>query len=72
VIFDIDSHLGFFTKYCLEQNPTAEIYAFEPQTDLVQRAKEALPHSNIHRNNLALRTHNGELDFFVNTEKNMQ
>ena len=42
LIFDIGSHIGFFSEWCLSLNPQVKIFAFEPMPLLFETMKERL------------------------------
>lgn len=42
VIFDIGGHIGLFSQWCLQLNPQAQIFFFEPFPQHLEQAKERL------------------------------
>ncbi|PZM85629.1 MAG: hypothetical protein DLD55_06405 [candidate division SR1 bacterium] len=42
VIFDIGGHIGLFSQWCLQLNPQAQIFFFEPFFQHLEQAKERL------------------------------
>lgn len=74
IIFDIWSHVWFFSLWCLKQNPNLEIHSFEASKENFEKSKEILKEfrENIVFNNWFVDFFTWEKDFFKNYDKSMQ
>lgn len=73
IIFDIGGHLWFFAKYCINLNPEAKIYYFEPVNNFYTKAKDFLEEDKrVIFNNKWIWINNCSKDIFINDTKSMQ
>ena len=74
LIFDIGSHIGFFSEWCLSLNPQVKIFAFEPMPLLFETMKERLSlyQNQIHFFNYGISSKTEKIPFFFNAQKTMQ
>ena len=74
LIFDIGSHIGLFSEWCLSLNPQVEIFAFEPMPLLFETMEERLSsyQNQIHFFNYGISSKTERIPFFFNSQKTMQ
>lgn len=74
IIFDIWSHIWFFSLYCLEINPNLIIHSFEASKDNYDKSIVILNNykNNIISNNVFVDYKIGLKDIYINQEKSMQ
>lgn len=73
-VFDIWSHLWFFSLWCLDLNQNLKIHTFEASKENYERSKEILKDfwENIVFNNAFVDYQNWIKDLYLNQEKSMQ
>ncbi len=74
IVFDIWSHIWFFSQWCLEQNPNLIIHVFEASEENYERSKEILKNfwENIVFNNWFVDYKEWNKELYLNQEKSMQ
>lgn len=74
IIFDIWSHIWFFSLYCFKNNPELNIHCFEACKENYKKSKFILKdyEEKIILNNLFADYEDSEKKMHINTEKNMQ
>lgn len=73
IIFDVGSHLGFFSRYVLNLSSPEKIYLFEPSKCIYERSKVYLSnHSNLVFNNCWLYSSDKTACLYLSTDKSMQ
>lgn len=74
VIFDVWSHIWFFSLYCFKNNINLKIHCFEATKENFKKSKFILKayEDKIILNNLFADFENSEKNMHINTEKNMQ
>jgi FkbM family methyltransferase len=74
IIFDVWSHIWFFSLYCFKNNPNIKIHCFEPTKENFKKSKFILKayEDKIFLNNLFADYEDTERKININTEKNMQ
>lgn len=74
LIFDLGSHIGFFSEWCLSLNPQVEIFSFEPMPLLFETMEERLSsyQNQIHFFNYGISSKTEKIPFSFNSQKTMQ
>lgn len=74
MIFDIGSHIGLFSEWCLSLNSQVKIFAFEPVPVLYEQMKKRLaPYEDqLHLFPQGIGTQIEKTAFFFNAQKTMQ
>nr|MDD3720718.1 FkbM family methyltransferase [Candidatus Gracilibacteria bacterium] len=74
IIFDIGSHLGFFSLWCLKQNLDLKIHIFEASKENFEKSNALLKdyEKNIIFNNVFVDYEKNIKEIWINQEKSMQ